>query len=394
MQPSIKTISIVESTLPLVEEKINEIVSTFYELLLSKNVELKNIFNKTNQDNKSQQVALVNAIIKYIKNIKDLDKLSNLVSVISTKHASLSIQPEHYPIVGKHLIDAIKIVLGDLNEEIISSWIEVYDFLANILIDAERQLYKKSIEINGWNGWKKFVISKREKNNDKITSFYLKPCDNSKIPDFLPGQYISIKIFLKELELEQIRQYSLSDAPNNEYLRISVNKELPYKDQNPMEMVSAHLHDNIKEGDVVSITSPQGLFIVNDQNHQLVLIAAGVGVTPILSIFYSLIDSKKDILFIYAYRDDSVALDLEKLKQISKNNDGIKMIFYSENESESSNYKGFVNTDHFIDDIKSEANFYICGPEKFIIAQINNLRRIGIKEDKMNYELFSPNIVL
>jgi nitric oxide dioxygenase len=395
MNLSENNISIVEKTVAVVEQNITQIIEEFYTTLLKENPSLHNIFNKTNQENGIQRFALANSIIQYAKNLKHPDALSSLLEMISSKHSSLDVRPEQYSVVGNYLMKAIVKVLGELDNEILNAWSELYWLLANTLIKAEKTLYDNSLENSGWNGWKKFTIIRKEKHNDEITSFYVKPSDNSKLPDFKSGQYISVKIFLEELGFEQPRQYSLSEAQNNEYLRISIKKEIPFNSQNPNCMISQHMHDKINVGDEILITAPHGNFTIQNKNNQLVFLAGGIGITPIISMIYSIQNNQDiDVLMIYSYRDDRHGFELERLKYITKNNPNIKMLFYATHgESKYSDYQGFINFQHFCDKIKNDANFYICGPEGFVKFSLDELKKLNINKNNINYELFSPNLV-
>ena len=76
-------------------------------------------------------------------NIDNLTALGPAVELIAQKHCSLGILPEHYPIVGKHLLVAIKDVLGDVaSEEVIAAWGEAYGLLAKVFIDREAEIYR------------------------------------------------------------------------------------------------------------------------------------------------------------------------------------------------------------------------------------------------------------
>ena len=111
----------------------------------------------------------------------------------------------------------------------------------------------------GWAGWRPFRIERKVAESEEITSFYLVPADGGAVPGFRPGQYVSVKCFIEEWGLAQPRQYSLSDAPNGEYLRISVKREAGGEDK-PAGRVSNLLHAEKREGDVLELSAPQGDF--------------------------------------------------------------------------------------------------------------------------------------
>jgi nitric oxide dioxygenase len=219
---------LIKATVPILRTNGNDLISYFYQRMLSNNPELKNIFNMANQASGKQQNALSGAVLAYAENIENPTVLINTLKLIGNKHVSLNIQPEQYDIVGNHLIGSIKEVLGDLaTVELIEAWTCAYNELAQIMISIEAEMYQKIInKKGGWKGWRTFIISKIVKESDEINSFYLRPEDNKEIADFYPGQYISVSTFIPELGHKQPRQYSLSSHSNTEYYRISVKKEI------------------------------------------------------------------------------------------------------------------------------------------------------------------------
>src|SRR5690606_36660075 len=98
-----QTIAIVKQITPAVAANAETITRRFYERMFADNPETKAYFNQAHQHSGGQQRALAGAICAYFTHIEDLDALGPAVELIAQKHCSLGIQPEHYPIVGKHL---------------------------------------------------------------------------------------------------------------------------------------------------------------------------------------------------------------------------------------------------------------------------------------------------
>ncbi len=99
-----KTIHIVKSTLPAIAACGPDLTAHFYSQMLSHHPELKHVFNRANQRNGAQREALFNAICAYGANLDNLTALRPAVEKIAQKHASLTIQPEQYKIVGEYLL--------------------------------------------------------------------------------------------------------------------------------------------------------------------------------------------------------------------------------------------------------------------------------------------------
>ncbi|SIQ24315.1 nitric oxide dioxygenase [Chryseobacterium sp. RU37D] len=277
--------NLIKATIPFLKTNGTDLTKHFYATMLSENPELNNLFNISNQASGRQQNVLANTVLAYAENIEKPTVLINILKGIGNKHVSLNIHPEQYKIVGHYLISSIKAILGDAaTAEIIEAWTEAYNELAQIMISLEDGMYQSKVrKTGGWKGWRTFIISDIVEESAEIKSFYLKPKDKGTITDYHPGQYISVKTFVPELQHEQPRQYSLSSAFNPEYYRISVKK-----DQNnqhlPDGIVSNILHKkNI--GDEIEVSAPSGVFHLDTHSENpMVLISGGVGITPLFSM--------------------------------------------------------------------------------------------------------------
>lgn len=210
-----KTIEIIKSTVPVLQQHGETITGSFYDRMFQDHPELLNIFNQTNQKKKTQRIALANTVIAAAANIDQLGNIIPIVKQIYHKHRSIGIKPEHYPIVGKYLLIAIKDVLGDAaTPDIMQAWEKAYGVIADAFIGIEKDMYEQAEEqAYGWKEYKPFAIAKKERESKEITSFYLKPEDGKPLPEFQAGQYISIKVRIPDSEYTHIRQYSLSDMP-------------------------------------------------------------------------------------------------------------------------------------------------------------------------------------
>ena len=193
---SAHTIATVKSTIPLLESAGVAITDHFYQRMFRLNPELKNIFNMANQANGRQQFALFSAITAYAKNIDNLGVLSEVVERVAHKHTSFFIQPEHYDIVGHHLIETLRELAPDaFTPEVEQAWTEAYGALANIFINREGDLYKQTEQApGGWLGPRKFTVLSKTPESSLVTSFVLSPVDGKPVIGYKPGQYLGIKV--------------------------------------------------------------------------------------------------------------------------------------------------------------------------------------------------------
>ncbi len=393
---------LVKATVPILREHGVALTTHFYSRMLTHNPELKNVFNSGNQHNTAQPTALAMAVLAYAEHIEDPSVLAAAVNKIANKHVSLDIRPEHYAIVGKHLIASISEVLGDAaSSELLDAWTVAYKQLAQIFIGAEADLYTNSIaKEGGWTGWRPFVVKQKVKESKEITSFYLHPADGGKVAYFLPGQYISIRLFIPELNLFQPRQYSLSLAYNEHYYRISVKREAG-RDLKHEGMVSNYLHDHINEGDFLEVAPPAGDFIFDVQRkNPVVYISGGVGVTPLFSMLDSLVKagSNREITWIHGARHPEVHAFKHAVAELSDHHGRVDVhTFYDEMEhekSESNVYEGYVDLEKLSNAIVPGADYYICGPAPFIKKHHEFLRSRGIEKSRIYFEEFGPAILI
>ncbi|MCH2205031.1 MAG: hypothetical protein MK132_04055 [Lentisphaerales bacterium] len=188
---------------------------------------------------------------------------------------------------------------------------------------------------NTWQGFKNFkVIEKKveswtiyqDKKISDICSFVLEPIETPKpLPGFLPGQHLSF--LLDTPVVPKTMYYSLSDGPNENTYRVSIKRALPPPNTPgiPAGIGSTFFHDMIHEGDKVKTAMPKGHFFLNCKStSDVILVAGGIGITPMISMAKSLnsIASERKIILYYGVRNlEETALidDLLELSSSAKN---------------------------------------------------------------------------
>jgi nitric oxide dioxygenase len=401
---------IIKATVPVLREHGNEITTRFYEEMLAEVPDLNDVFNHTNQVNGHQAAALAGSLYAYAAHIDDLGALSPAVERICQKHASLYVRPEHYKVVGTYLLRAMKEVLGDaLTPEIKEAWAAAYEQLASMMIDREDQLLE---EADGWTDWRDFHISQKIRESSEITSFHLSPVDGKPLPSYMPGQYISIRTSVPDLHYLQARQYSLSDKPTPDHYRITVKKEPALDIENPKAKshpgyISNILHDEKNIGDLIQVSHPAGEFYLNtreetDTNAPIVLISAGVGLTPELSILSTLLSKglKRKISWVHAARSSDVQAFGKEIQELARTHSNVQThVFVKEPGKEAQEGVDYqftgrmslnkLDTDHdlFIHDERAE--YYVCGPEKFMAEVESVLTGWGVDQKRIKLEIFN-----
>ena len=386
-----ETINIIKSTVPVLEQHGKTITTVFYKNLFDAHPELLNVFNHANQSKGRQQTALANTVYAAAANIDNLGAIIPAVVQIAHKHKSLGITPEQYPIVGYHLLGAIKEVLGDAaTPEIIGAWGEAYQVIADAFIGIEKEMYDKAEQTEGgWRTFKEFTIADKVVESDVITSFYLKPVDGQPLPSYKPGQYITIRVTIPGDEYTLNRQYSLSQAPTGDSYRISVKRE---DECNPHGKVSVFLHREMNVGDTIEASVPAGDFHLNtDSDAPVTLISGGVGVTPMMSMYDFIAQNtpERQVAFLHAARTRKHQAFNEVITKLNAELPASNYaVLYSEEGD------GFINREFLTSNVIEGSDVYVCGPTAFMQAVIKDLHAMGIPEEKIHFEFFGPAMQL
>ena len=382
-----QTIDIIKATVPAVSAHANDITAHFYPLMFREYPEVKRFFNQSNQAGNAQPKALANALVAYAGNIENLAVLEAAVNRIVNKHVSLNIKPEQYEIVGECLLKSIKAVLGDAaTDAVIDAWGLAYWQLADLLIAAEEAAYTENeAKEGGWRDEREFKVTTKVAESELITSFYLTPTDGKPVSSFTPGQFIGLVLNIDGEETR--RQYSLSDAPNSEYLRISVKRE-------DGGVVSNYLHNQVQAGDTLRVLAPAGDFILKDNNKPVVLVTGGVGITPAISMLNSLVGTSRPIHFIHAAINQNVHAFRNHVTELAEENNNLKPYFvYSDATAECQpDAEGFINLAILEERLGNERDveFYFLGPKPFMQAMNAIAPKLGIPAENVHFEFFGP----
>ncbi|NNJ27448.1 NO-inducible flavohemoprotein [Alienimonas chondri] len=402
-----RTLQIIREITPAVAEHGETITKVFYDRMFAANPEVRRFFNAAHQHSGGQQRALASAIYAYFQNIDNPAVLGPAVELIVHKHASLGVKPEHYPIVGKHLLDAIAEVMGDAaTDEVLAAVGEAYAFLADLMIAEEQKLYaQQAAAPGGWAGKRTFAVDRVVEESDVVCSFYLKPADGGATPEFLPGQYLTLHLDHPTTPTSP-RNYSLSDRPGQDHLRISVKREPNLSPEAPAGLISNQLHDGVRAGDTLEIGPPCGTFTLDPATRDsatgderpVVLLAGGIGVTPLLSMAKAWVARgvKAPLYLLQADRNARTRAFADEIAALAEGNDHITTrVRYSEpidgDLDEPGADAGFVDRDLLSEWAPcDEADFYLCGPAAFMRSVAGELAALGVPAERVHYEFFGP----
>ncbi|GKT94520.1 globin [Colletotrichum tofieldiae] len=404
-------INIVKSTAPVLKVHGETITTLFYKDMIDTHPELKNVFSLRNQASGEQPRALAQSVLAYATYIDDLPRLKAAVERIAHKHASLYIRPSsHRRGPGRRP-----------HPEIAEAWTAAYGQLAQVFIGRESEMYR---EAGPWTDWRKFKIIRRIDESDSVTSFYLAPSDGKlPLPKYLPGQYISVQVPVPQLGgITQPRQYSLSDAASKgDYYRISVKREATLVDA-PQDdvskglvpgLVSNLLHNDYQVGDEVEVSHPQGDFFLDTAQADkadvpLVLLSAGVGATPLMSILNTVLgpESKtpnRPIKWVHAARNSGNLVFAKHIRNLTRERENVSAHIFL-NEVKPGDQKGReYDYEQHLDLTKlpqedlgladNRTEYYVCGPRDWMLKVRLVLEGLGVERERVKLELFATGDV-
>jgi nitric oxide dioxygenase len=386
-----KHIDIIKSTIPLLENAGPALTGHFYQRLFSHNPELQDIFNMANQHSGRQQVALFEAIAAYAKNIENLAVLTTAVERIAQKHTSFNIKAPHYAIVGHHLIETLRELASEaFTADVEEAWTAAYQFLAQIFINREVELYQERAEtLGGWRDARPFTVIEKVVESTLVTSFVFMPIDDKPVIGFKPGQYLGIEVSDPNSEFKEIRQYSLSSKANNQTYRISVKREMG----DVPGIVSNYLHDEVHIGDSINLYAPAGDFFFTDRQAPVVLLSAGVGITPMQAMLETLAQKKYQhaVHYLHACENSKQHSFSSRTTTLINENNWQQDIWYRDEVTEQEHIHHGMMDFNKVDLPLKNGDFYLCGPIAFMQFAKQQLLTLGVPASNIHYEVFGPH---
>lgn len=390
---SVHDTAFIKATIPLLESGGEALTTHFYRVLLADYPAVRPLFNKTHQASGDQARALANGILMYARHIDRLEQLGGLVGTIVNKHVSLQILPEHYGPVGAALLQSIRDVLGPevATDEIIGAWGAAYGQLADILIGAEEQAYRdKALAPGGWRGGRVFRIARKVQESAEITSFYFAPADGGAIAGFEPGQYLGLRVTIDGVEVR--RNYSLSAQADGRHYRISVKRE-------PGGLVSNFLHDRMHPGDTLELFPPAGDFTLQASDKPLVLISAGVGITPMLSMLTAALQTGRPIHFIHCARNREVHAFRDWVDTLASRHPQLRRFYcydVHEGASDRPEATGHLSQAQLAAWMPADPDVdaYFLGPKPFMANVRRYLKDLRVPQAQSRHEFFGPAAAL
>jgi uncharacterized protein len=234
-------------------------------------------------------------------------------------------------------------------------------------------------------------VMRKTRESDDVVSFELVARDGAALPDFDAGQHLPIELDIGDERQPVHRTYSLSNAPGQGRYRISVKRESG-------GLVSNRLQDVIDEGAIVSAGAPAGDFVLACSGRPVVLIGAGIGVTPLVSMLHRLTagTSQRPIVFIHGVRDGAHHPFAAEVRDVAKRNPNVRVhVAYSRPRTEDRPGMAYDEAGRITRDVIEklvgglDADFYLCGPPAFLSDIAVTLDALGVEAHRIRTETFS-----
>jgi nitric oxide dioxygenase len=388
---------VIEATLPVVADSVREIARRFYGHLFDAHPELfDGVFNRGNQAQGSQQVALAGSVAAFASAlVKTPEQLpEQLLSRIAHKHVSLGIRPEQYDVVHEHLFWAIADVLGDaVTPEVAAAWDEVYWLMAYALIHQERGLYSAR-GVRPETVWRDWRVVEKVPETDDVVTFRVERVDDRLVKTSLPGQYVTVQVPMPD-GVRQPRQYSLTRADDGRHRQFSVKRV--HGGGVPDGEVSNLLCTSVDVGDTLTMSLPFGDVVLDDSGRPVVFISAGIGITPMAGMLSHLAaaGSHLPITLLHADLDEeSFALRQQVLHDVRGLDSAKMFVFYERGAHTALPVDGVFAGRVDLDEVRlpDDALYYLCGPIPFMQEVRNALLDRGVPPRDVQYEVFGPDL--
>ncbi|MGX9791173.1 MOSC domain-containing protein [Mycobacterium sp. MMS18-G62] len=244
-----------------------------------------------------------------------------------------------------------------------------------------------------WPGFRPLQVTDIRDESHYVRSMTMASPDGAQLPTWLAGQSITLRIPPVSGSAPLIRNYSLSNEPGSGDYRISVKRE-------PYGTVSRHLHEHVKIGDVLDVAAPRGTFFLDDGPAPVLLLSAGVGVTPVLSMLHALVKdgSTRPVWWLHGARDSSEHPFGQEARELLKRLPGSRChVYYSRpapTDREGVDYteRGRISAENLRGlGLPHDAQAFLCGPTLFMDEISEALAAYGLESAAIHSETFGAH---
>jgi ferredoxin-NADP reductase/MOSC domain-containing protein YiiM len=240
-------------------------------------------------------------------------------------------------------------------------------------------------------GFRLLKVTAIDQASADVISLTMQHPDGEPLAEALPGQYVVLRLRPSVGGAPLYRSYSLSGPVSTDRYRISVKIE-------PNGVAGVYVKDHVRVGDVLEVSSPRGTFTLQSGEGPLVLLSAGIGVTPVLAMLYALssMHSTRPVLWLQAARDGQhFPLAAEVRRLVFALAQVRSYVCFSRPENADRLGKDFDAAGHLSPAVlekvglSPDADVYLCGPNSFMADMRAALAQRGVRPDRVHIEMFS-----
>ena len=241
-----------------------------------------------------------------------------------------------------------------------------------------------------WPGFRPMRVVAKRSETATVLSVELEVDDGAPLPHALPGQFVTLKLEPGDGAPPLVRSYSLSGPPDRPRYRIAVKVE-------PHGVAGGYLRATVEVGDRIKVAAPRGQFTLDESARPVVLVSAGVGVTPVLAMLYALHDSQstRDIWWLYSTRNGAEhAFAQETRALLATLPHARSRVWYSRPDPEDNIGTDYDELGHITAEriaatgAPIDSEFYLCGPTTFMTAITAGLETLGVPTARVHTEAF------
>jgi ferredoxin-NADP reductase/MOSC domain-containing protein YiiM len=246
-----------------------------------------------------------------------------------------------------------------------------------------------------WAGFRRLEVTATHDESCTVRSITLADPDGARLPSWRPGQSIVVRLSREGTQDTLIRNYSLSNWAGAGNYRISVKRETH-------GIASTYIHSHVKVGDILEVAAPRGAFFLTEAESPVILMSAGVGVTPVLSMLHTLaaIDSPRQVWWLHAARDQSQQpFAVESKALLDQLSNGHRRVFYSRPEPPDQlppgAERGRLSAAAIAElGLPRTCDVYLCGPKSFMGDVSAGLMELGLNYTQIHTEIFGATTAL
>ena len=278
------------------------------------------------------------------------------------------------------------------------------EMFAEQIRHARARRAEREREADGWSGYRKFRVARKVVEAPGVVSLHLAPHDRKPLPGYRPGQFVTLQLRPSGDARPLVRCYSLSNVPSPDHFRITVKKMLAPESAPaaPPGRASSFVCDLVAEGDLLDVKAPAGNFCADlVRRAPLVLVAGGVGITPLITMLNAVASRgfDREVWLFYGERRPQALLWVDELERLAAQHGDLLRVYTCLSRAGEAELPAEGSSIHYrtgrvtVDLLRrllpsSNYTFHVCGPPAMLEQVTHDLRAWGVPDDRVRIEAF------